>query len=121
MITVDLLAHGFPREYAQAIPDTNRDHYRAFVSKTVAFIALELRKRYSKPQILLTPGNNDDDCGDYNIEAEGPFLSYVAWTIWPLAGPAADSRGNGSRLAVTPSSRGIFRPAYRLRELGVFL
>jgi sphingomyelin phosphodiesterase acid-like 3 len=75
MITGDLLAHGFPQKYAHAVPDTNRDHYRAFVSKTVSFIALELRKRYDKPQILLTPGNNDDDCNDYNIEAGGTFLS----------------------------------------------
>ncbi len=80
MITGDLLAHGFPQKYAQAIPDTNRDHYRAFVSKTVSFIAFEVRKRYSKSQILLTPGNNDDDCGDYNIEAAGPFLNDTAWT-----------------------------------------
>jgi sphingomyelin phosphodiesterase acid-like 3 len=85
MITGDLLAHGFPQKYAQAIPDTNRDHYRVFVAKTVSFIALELRKRYSKPQILLTPGNNDDDCGDYNIEAGGPFLSDTARTIRGLA------------------------------------
>jgi hypothetical protein len=85
MITGDLLAHGFPQKYAQALPDTNRDHYRVFVAKTVSFIALELRKRYSKSQILLTPGNNDDDCGDYNIEARGPFLSDTAWTIRRLA------------------------------------
>jgi sphingomyelin phosphodiesterase acid-like 3 len=85
MITGDLLAHGFPQKYAQAIPDTNRDHYRAFVSKTVSFIALELRKRYSKSQILLTPGNNDNDCGDYNIEAGGTFLSDTARTIRSLA------------------------------------
>jgi sphingomyelin phosphodiesterase acid-like 3 len=84
MITGDLLAHGFPQKYAQAIPDTNRDHYRAFVAKTVSFIALELRKRYSKSQILLTPGNNDDDCSDYNIEAGGAFLSDTAWTTWRL-------------------------------------
>jgi sphingomyelin phosphodiesterase acid-like 3 len=85
MITGDLLAHGFAQKYAQAIPGTNRDHYRAFVSKTVSFIALELRKRYSKSQILLTPGNNDDDCSDYNIEAGGTFLSDTARTIRALA------------------------------------
>jgi sphingomyelin phosphodiesterase acid-like 3 len=80
MVTGDLLAHGFSEKYAKAITDTNRDHYRAFVSKTVSFIALELRERYSKPQIFLTPGNNDNDCGDYNIEAGGAFLSDTAWT-----------------------------------------
>ncbi len=34
----------------------------------------ELRQRYNKSQILLTPGNNDDECGDYDIEGGGPFL-----------------------------------------------
>jgi len=81
LVTGDLLAHGFPQKYAQAIQDKNRDHYRAFVSKTVSFVALELRKRYNKQQIFLTPGNNDDDCGDYEIEAGGPFLSDTAWRV----------------------------------------
>ena len=46
----------------------------------MSFISLELHERYSKSQIVLTPGNNDDDCGDYNSEAGGPFLSDTAWT-----------------------------------------
>jgi sphingomyelin phosphodiesterase acid-like 3 len=108
MITGDLLAHGFPQKYAQAIPDTNRDHYRAFVSKTVSFVAFELRKRYSKPQILLTPGNNDDDCGDYNIEAGGPFLSDTAWTSRGLAHAGGRFMGEWKSLgSYTLQPRGI--------------
>jgi hypothetical protein len=78
MITGDLLAHGFAQAWAKATHDSNREHYRAFVSKTVAFLTLELRKRYTRSQILLTPGNNDDECGDYDIEAGGPFLRDTA-------------------------------------------
>jgi sphingomyelin phosphodiesterase acid-like 3 len=74
MITGDLLAHGFPAAYAKAVQDSNRKHYRAFVFKTVAFLALELGKRFGQSQILLTPGNNDNECGDYDIQADGPFL-----------------------------------------------
>ncbi len=74
MITGDLLAHGFPAAYAKTVNDSNRKHYRAFVYKTVAFLALELGKRFGQSQILLTPGNNDNECGDYDIEANGPFL-----------------------------------------------
>jgi len=85
MITGDLLAHGFAQKYAQAVQDKNRNHYRAFVSKTVSFVASQLRQRYNKQQILLTPGNNDDDCGDYDIEAGGPFLSDTAFRVRGLA------------------------------------
>lgn len=85
MITGDLLAHGFPQAYAKAIHDTKPEHYRAFVSKTVAFVTSELRQRYNKSQILLTPGNNDDECGDYDIEGGGPFLSDSAKPARSLA------------------------------------
>jgi sphingomyelin phosphodiesterase acid-like 3 len=85
MITGDLLAHGFRQAYAKATHDTKPEHYRAFVSKTVSFITAELRRRYSKSQILLTPGNNDDECGDYGIEGGGPFLSDSARPARSLA------------------------------------
>jgi sphingomyelin phosphodiesterase acid-like 3 len=85
MITGDLLAHGFPAAYAKAVHDSNRQHYRAFVFKTVAFLALELGKRFGQSQILLTPGNNDNECGDYDIEADGPFLKDTAKLARKLA------------------------------------
>ena len=75
LVPGDLLAHGFPQKYAAAAHDTDREHYRIFVLKTVAFLSLELRKRFPRSQIVITPGNNDDDCGDYQIEAAGPFLN----------------------------------------------
>jgi sphingomyelin phosphodiesterase acid-like 3 len=85
MITGDLLAHGFPAAYAKAVHDSNRQHYRTFVFKTVAFLALELGKRFGQSQILLTPGNNDNECGDYDIEADGPFLKDTARLARKLA------------------------------------
>jgi sphingomyelin phosphodiesterase acid-like 3 len=93
MITGDLLAHGFPRAYAGATHDTDPVHYRAFVLKTVTFLAWELRRRFPKTQILLTPGNNDDECGDYQIQADGPFLNDTAALARALA------RGSGSFIA----------------------
>ncbi len=78
MITGDLLAHGFPQKFAATTHDEDREHYRAFVLKTVRFLAWEMRKRFPRAQILITPGNNDDECGDYDIEADGPFLSDTA-------------------------------------------
>jgi hypothetical protein len=85
MITGDLLAHGFPQAYAKATQDTKPEHYRAFVAKTVSFVTAELRQRYNKSQILLTPGNNDNECGDYDIEGGGPFLKDSARAARGLA------------------------------------
>jgi sphingomyelin phosphodiesterase acid-like 3 len=85
MVTGDLLAHGFPQAYAAATGDSDREHYRVFVRKTVVFLAAEFRRRFKKEQILLTPGNNDNECGDYDIEAGGPFLSDTADVVQKLA------------------------------------
>jgi sphingomyelin phosphodiesterase acid-like 3 len=78
MVTGDLLAHGFPQAYKNATHDSDGKYYRAFVLKTVEFLGEELRKRFNRSQILITPGNNDDECGDYDIQADGPFLSDTA-------------------------------------------
>jgi sphingomyelin phosphodiesterase acid-like 3 len=85
MITGDLLAHQFPQTYASVTHDGDSSHYRAFVLKTVEFLGLELRRRFKQSQILVTPGNNDDECGDYDIEADGPFLSDTANLVRNLA------------------------------------
>lgn len=85
MIDGDLLAHGFPQAYAQATHDSDRAHYRAFVLKTISFIGWELRRRFKRSQILITPGNNDNECGDYDIEADGPFLRDTAAMARSLA------------------------------------
>ncbi len=51
------------------------EHYGAFLLKAVDFIALEFRKRFAESKILITPGNNDQYCQDYSIEANGPSLA----------------------------------------------
>ena len=85
MFTGDLLAHDFPKTYQSITHDSEPEHYRAFVLKTVDFVALELRKRFVAAKMLLTPGNNDDDCGDYSIEANGAFLHDTAERARDLA------------------------------------
>ena len=75
MVTGDLLAHEFPSTFRSATHDDDQQHYRAFVLKTVQFLALELRRKFPDTKIFLTPGNNDNDCGDYAIDADGAFLN----------------------------------------------
>jgi hypothetical protein len=86
MVTGDLLAHDFPQLYQAATHDDDQQHYRAFVKKTVRFLAWELRTRFPSTPIYLTPGNNDNDCGDYTIQAGGAFLDDTA----AIAREAAD-------------------------------
>ena len=74
IMTGDLLAHQFPQTYLKATHDTNRENYRNFVLKTVEFLALEFHKRFPDTKVLLTPGNNDEECGNYSIRAGGAFL-----------------------------------------------
>ncbi len=74
LITGDLLAHDFPATFAKAMHDNDREHYRAFVRKTIDFLALQLRQRFADTQILPAIGNNDEECGNYSIHPYGMFL-----------------------------------------------
>jgi sphingomyelin phosphodiesterase acid-like 3 len=86
MVTGDLLAHNFPATFRNVTHDSDPEHYRAFVLKTVRFLALQLQRRFPGEKMFLTPGNNDDDCADYTIEANGTFLSDTAPIARELAG-----------------------------------
>ena len=52
MITGDLLAHEFPSTFRSVTHDDDQQHYRAFVLKTVEFLALELQRKFPDTKIL---------------------------------------------------------------------
>jgi len=86
MVTGDLLAHSFHKTFKTVTHDTDQEHYRAFVLKTVQFLALEMQHKFPKTKIFITPGNNDNDCGDYTIVPKGTFLNDTARIARELAG-----------------------------------
>jgi len=88
LFTGDSLAHQFPHLFQSATKDNDRLRYRNFVLKTMQFLALQLRKHFPASTILITPGNDDDVCGNYSIEADGPFLHDTA----PIARDLAKGR-----------------------------
>ncbi len=85
LFTGDSLAHQFPHLFQSATQDSDRLRYRRFVLKTMRFLALQLRKRFPTSRILITPGNDDDDCGNYSVEADGAFLHDTAEIVRDLA------------------------------------
>lgn len=94
IIDGDLLTHHFQKQFVAATHDSDLEHYRAFVKKTVQFLAVELRRRWPETQILITPGNNDDDCQDYSINAHGAFLGDTASIARDLARYGDDLAGD---------------------------
>jgi len=75
LISGDLLAHDFDKNYQQYATDKSRTAYTAFVAKTNAYIASVFRAAYPGVRIYPTLGNNDSDCGDYAVVPNGTFLT----------------------------------------------
>ena len=86
IVTGDLLAHDFPGIFRDATHDSNQQRYRDFVLKTVQFLSLELQRKFPKTKIFITPGNNDNDCGNYSVQAGGTFLHDTESVARTLAG-----------------------------------
>jgi sphingomyelin phosphodiesterase acid-like 3 len=85
LVTGDMLAHHFPSTYRQSVKKNDPESYRKFILKTMEFLALQVQKRFPNTRIMITPGNNDDDCQDYGIEAGGAFLQDTAEVARKLA------------------------------------
>ncbi len=98
LLTGDLIAHQFPQTYLKTTKDTNREDYRKFVLKTVEFLALEFRKRFPDTKILFTPGNNDENCGNYSVRADGTFLHDTADIVRKLAQGDDEFKGSWEAL-----------------------
>jgi sphingomyelin phosphodiesterase acid-like 3 len=100
----DFLAHNFRREFDAAAADHSDAAYRLFVRKTMQFVALQLASTFPNTPILPALGNNDEVCGDYRLQPDGPFLAdtspIVRTLVGSIAGPGFDrdwaSHGNYS-------------------------
>jgi sphingomyelin phosphodiesterase acid-like 3 len=88
LISGDFLAHGFRREFAAAASDHSDAAYRIFVRKTMQFLGLQLEQTFPATPILPALGNNDEECGDYQLQPGGPFLVDTLSTMRRLVGGA---------------------------------
>jgi sphingomyelin phosphodiesterase acid-like 3 len=77
-VSGDLLAHGFDCRFKTLAPDGTPADYSEFASKTIAYIASELRRAFPETPVYLALGNNDSGCGDYHESQNSSFLHNAA-------------------------------------------
>jgi sphingomyelin phosphodiesterase acid-like 3 len=87
-VSGDLIAHSFSCKFATMFPKAAPAEYRAFVEKTIAYVLSELRNALPGVPVYAALGNNDSDCGDYQLDAHGAFLKESGEMF------AADLRGS---------------------------
>ena len=88
LISGDFLAHGFRREFDAAARDHSDAAYRVFVGKTMQFLEQQLQGAFPATPILPALGNNDEECGDYQLQPHGPFLADTLPILQRLVGSA---------------------------------
>jgi hypothetical protein len=114
IIPGDFLAHDFRRAFDAAVEDHSDPAYRSFVGKTMAFVALQLRRAFPNTPVLPALGNNDEICGGYLLQPNGPFLADTLHILRMLAGDAGrpgfdrDWLGHGNYSAILPGLRIAF-------------
>ncbi|HEY0798182.1 MAG TPA: metallophosphoesterase [Candidatus Baltobacteraceae bacterium] len=111
----DFLAHGFRARFLASTGDRNEDAYRAFVLKTMDYLALVLHQAYPRAQILPVIGNNDGFCEDYHSTPGDAFLAHEALT-W---GPLVDVNGRAPAFVKTFAAGGYYQARLPLRALRV--
>jgi sphingomyelin phosphodiesterase acid-like 3 len=88
LISGDFLAHGFRQEFDAAAKDHSDAAYRVFVRKTMQFLGQQLEQNFPATPILPALGNNDEECGDYELQPGGPFLADTLPILRRLVGSA---------------------------------
>jgi len=87
IVSGDLLAHSFSCKYAALFPKGTPEDKRRFAEKTIDYVVTSLRAAVRGVPVYAALGNNDSDCGDYQLDANGAFLKESGEVF------AADVRG----------------------------
>jgi sphingomyelin phosphodiesterase acid-like 3 len=76
-VSGDLIAHAFQCKYGAVFPHAAPGDYQAFVEKTIDFVVEELSSAVPGVPVYGALGNNDSDCGDYQLDTNSEFLKAV--------------------------------------------
>ncbi len=77
VLSGDLIAHNFQCKFGTTFPTAKPGEYRGFVEKTIEYVMRELRAALPGVPVYAALGNNDSDCGDYELDANGAFLADI--------------------------------------------
>jgi sphingomyelin phosphodiesterase acid-like 3 len=91
-VSGDLISHAFACKYNTLFPRSTESAYRGFIEKTVDYVIEELYGAFPGIPVYVAMGNNDSDCGDYQLDAHGEFLSVIGKEVTRNF-PAADREG----------------------------
>jgi sphingomyelin phosphodiesterase acid-like 3 len=88
VVSGDLLGHQFEAMAAQVLGTSPTSGVvKALASRTALYVAEALQAALPDRPILIALGNNDSECGDYQLEPGGAFLASLRDTVRELAGP----------------------------------
>jgi sphingomyelin phosphodiesterase acid-like 3 len=93
LISGDFLAHHFRQEFDVAATDHSDAAYRVFVRKTMQFLGQQLEQTLPAIPIIPALGNNDEECGDYQLQPRGPFLADTLPIVRRLVGSGVPGPG----------------------------
>ncbi|HEX3941136.1 MAG TPA: metallophosphoesterase [Acidobacteriaceae bacterium] len=77
-VSGDLLAHQFDCRFRTLAAGASDSAYSDFAAKTVAFVALEMKRGFPGRPVYAALGNNDSGCADYGETPDSAFLHAVA-------------------------------------------
>lgn len=76
-VSGDLIAHSFTCKFNAVFPGAKPGEYQTFVEKTIEFVVNALRGALPGVPVYAGLGNNDSDCGDYELDANSAFLAAI--------------------------------------------
>jgi sphingomyelin phosphodiesterase acid-like 3 len=91
-VSGDLISHSFQCKFGAVFPQAAPGAYRAFVEKTIDFVIDQLDEAVPGVPVYVALGNNDSDCGDYQLNAHSEFLSSVGEQV-AKSFPEAERKG----------------------------
>jgi sphingomyelin phosphodiesterase acid-like 3 len=89
----DFLVHQFHNKFNAIAHDHSDGAYREFLRKTLQFLALQFEQTFPGIPILPVLGNNDEDCGDYQLTPHGQLLAETLPILRTLLGGAGREPG----------------------------
>jgi len=81
VLSGDLMAHDFSCKFASTFPEAKPGEYRAFAERTIEFVMRKLRGTLPGVPVYAALGNNDSDCGDYQLDPNSAFLAEIGKSV----------------------------------------